>query len=141
MATKADSLVSAFKKWLDGKGGPFGKHLYAAKDYPQLITDHRVLLNRYDQHTRNCKACMKALAVLNKVNAAAAAAAAISWGALACAGVAWLQNRAVAAATTALSTQSMAALGLSSFFFTLVWKMSGDMRQQFYYVPYVHAEK
>jgi hypothetical protein len=60
MPTKADTLVVAFRTWLDtvGGGGPFGP-LPLAAGYPQPITSRRELLDRYHQHTASCSSCSK----------------------------------------------------------------------------------
>ncbi len=52
-------MVSRVRKWLDdpqqGNGGPWGPNRYAS--WGPRITDRRVLLDRYESHTKHCKAC------------------------------------------------------------------------------------
>jgi len=68
LPTKADLFVARFRQWPSkyGGGGPFGpltKHDLEELDWKALPT---VLLNRYDQHTRHCASCSRALATVQR---------------------------------------------------------------------------
>ncbi len=58
-------MVTKIRNWLDdpskGNGGPWGPDRYAA--WRPRITDRRVLLDRYNSHTKHCAAC-RAVCVL-----------------------------------------------------------------------------
>ena len=47
--------VTELRKWLDtrGQGGPTPGHP------GPILEDRRVLLDRYEQHVKHCKACQK----------------------------------------------------------------------------------
>jgi pheophorbide a oxygenase len=133
MPTRADTMVIAFRDWVEsvGGGGPFGP-LHRAKDYPPLITDHRVLLNRYDQHTKNCTKCAAALANAQKLRAVTAAAAAIAWGYALVALVLW----AIGTAPTAVPLSLGAGLGLALL---LAWRSLGHFVERLLFVDYDHG--
>lgn len=133
----------AYRSWLDsaGGGGPFGP-LHLRPDYPPLITDRRQLLNRYAHHTKSCKACSGAFAVISRLRIVAAAAAAVAWGAalLSLAALARVSAAAAGAAAVASPTQaalaSAAALALSGLYALL-----SGLRQKFVFVDFSHARR
>lgn len=149
MPCKADVFLSMCRKWLDTVGSPFGDGAVGrgglGTQRPPLITDSRVLLDRYEQHTRNCSKCMRALRVIEGVRTLCAVTAALSWGAFLQAAAGFINSRNIALAAGAtpslLPSKPVALVGLICFAITFLWKILGDIRQQFYYVPYVHAEK
>eukprot|EP00887_Chlorella_sp_A99_P005142 scaffold318.g5142.t1 len=59
LPTGADRMVSAFRRFVEGRGGhgPWGAPLAALPDYTPLITDRRQLLDRSALHTAHCAAC------------------------------------------------------------------------------------
>ena len=138
MPTRADALVASFKNWLDkaGGGGPFGP-LHKAPGYPALVTDHRVLLNRYEQHTKNCTACKKALTWVERYRAVAAAVAAIGMGAAIAATVQGAATLGIKAA----ATRSVACGGIVALLGALVWRWLSQLEQKFYFVDYDHATR
>ena len=62
MPLAADAYVIAFRKWLStfGSGGPRWPAGMSAA-LPPIIQPREAMLDRYESHTRNCTACMKAL--------------------------------------------------------------------------------
>lgn len=68
LPTKADLFVGQFKKWLGrfGGGGPFGALTKDDLEELDWKTLPSVLLNRYDQHTRHCASCSRALATVQR---------------------------------------------------------------------------
>lgn len=134
LPTRADTLVAAFRTWLDkaGGGGPFGP-LHLAPDYPSLITDRRQLLNRYEQHTKSCVYCSKALVAIERLRSVAAAAAAVAW---ACALVA--ANAAYRSGGSRVDVAVSAVIGLV---LTFAWRTLGNLAAAFRFQDYVHAER
>ena len=138
MPGRADALVASFKNWLDkaGGGGPFGP-LHKAPNYPSLVTDHRVLLNRYEQHTKNCTACKKALTWVERFRSFSAALAAVGMGAA----VAAFVQGAPALGIKALATRAVASGGIVALLSALVWRWLNQLEQKFYFVDYDHATR
>ena len=138
MATRADALVAAYKNWLDtcGSGGPYGP-LHKAKGYGPLITDHRVLLNRFEQHTKTCSACRGALIWVERFRAVAAAVAAVGFGAALCA--AMQAGGAAGVGFKVLATKGVASGALLGFVAAFLWNWLNTMVQKFYFVDYDHA--
>jgi hypothetical protein len=138
MPSRADLLVASFKNWLDkaGKGGPWGP-LHKARGYPALVTDHRVLLNRYEQHTKNCTACKNALKWIERFISVAAAVAAVGFGAAIAATV----QGAAQLGIKAVATSSVAGGAVVGFLAALVWRWLSVLRQKFYFVDYDHATR
>jgi hypothetical protein len=130
MPTRADALVAAFKNWLDvaGKGGPFGP-LHRCPDYSPLVTDHHVLLNRYEQHTKNCPACRSALSWVERLRGLAMAVAMVGVVGAVCS---WLQTA---------SLKSVAIGGVVSLVGALAWHWLSLLRAQFCFVDYDHATR
>jgi phenylpropionate dioxygenase-like ring-hydroxylating dioxygenase large terminal subunit len=138
MPARADLLVAAFKNWLDtaGKEGPWGP-LHKARGYPPLVTDHRVLLNRYEQHTKNCTACKKALTWIERFRSVAAAVAAVGFGAAISATV----QGAAQLGIKAVATSSVAGGAVVGLLAALAWRWLSILRQKFYFVDYDHATR
>lgn len=130
LPTRADALVAAFKNWLDkaGGGGPFGP-LHKAASYSPLVTDHRVLLNRYEQHTKHCQECLKALSWVERLRVGFAAVAATGFG------------MAISAFMQAAPAKLMAGGALVGFFGALLWHWMDKLRAQFYFVEYDHSTR
>lgn len=64
MPTPADGSVRALRKWIARFGGP----RWMAKGLqPPVETDRRVLLDRYESHTKTCKVCRGALRNLGRL--------------------------------------------------------------------------
>eukprot|EP00624_Nannochloropsis_granulata_P003534 evm.model.NODE_27969_length_46271_cov_24.043224.5 len=68
LPTKADLFVAQFRKWIEkfGGGGPFGPLTKNDLEELDWKTLPDVLLNRYDQHTRHCSSCSRALATVQR---------------------------------------------------------------------------
>jgi hypothetical protein len=132
--TKADAMVTAFRRWLDGAGGggPFGP-LHAARGYGPLVADHRVLLDRFASHTSRCTACLRAMRRVGALRAAAGAGALVAAAAALALG---LQAAAGAAAARAAAGCAAAALAGA-----LAWRALDALYAQFNFVDYVHAER
>ena len=66
MPTSADTMIIRLRQWLDdasaGRGGPWGPDRY--KNWGPRITDRRVLLDRFETHTKECTACRTVLRML-----------------------------------------------------------------------------
>ena len=65
----ADSIVVSFHSFLSKFGGPFGdigRKTYLESLGPRLTREE--LLDRYSQHTANCKTCLKALKNLEQLS-------------------------------------------------------------------------
>jgi len=138
MPARADLLVAAIKNWIDtaGKGGAWGP-LHKARGYPPLVRDHRVLLNRYEQHTKNCTACKNALKWIERSRSVAAAIAAVGFGAAIAATV----QGAAQLGIKAVATTSVAGGAVVGLLATLVWRWLSVLRQKFYFVDYDHATR
>lgn len=130
MPTRADALVAAFKNWLDvaGKGGPFGP-LHRSPNYPPLVTDHHVLLNRYEQHTKNCPACRGALWWVERLRGVAMAVCGVGFVA------------AVCSLIQTASVKSVAIGGMVGLVGALAWHWLNLLRAQFYFIDYDHATR
>lgn len=62
MPSSVDVPVITLRRWLEEYGREMpGACMPALKDIPCQL-DKRVVLDRYEQHTKNCQVCMKALA-------------------------------------------------------------------------------
>lgn len=130
LATRADTLVAAFRNWLDtgGKGGPFGP-LHLVQEYPDRITDRRVLLDRYNQHTKNCRHCKRALAWIERLR--------YIFGSLGIAFMVALVGRA--SITCTLMNRGVAAFGLAGTICLLIWYWLSETREKFHFQDYDHA--
>jgi hypothetical protein len=130
LPTRSDTLTAAFRKWLEtrGNGGPFGP-LHLHRCYSPLISDRRVLLDRYASHTQHCQACKRALSLVERCRLLAAA-----WAVVA---VAASVTRAVASGVVLSSAVVHPAIaGLVGWLFFAA--LSG-VRNWFYYTGYDHA--
>jgi len=137
MPTRADTLVAAFKNWLDvvGGGGPYGP-LYQAPGYPPLQHDHKVLLNRYEQHTKSCKACSGALKWVERWRAVTAVVSAVGFAVAVVAGV-----QVWGAGGGAAAVRPLAGGVLVGLVGALVTYWLSKTREAFYFVDYVHAAR
>lgn len=124
-----------------GHGGAGWTHgpLHKATAYGPLVADHRVLLNRYEQHTKNCMACKKALGWVERLRAVTAAVAALGFGA-ALASLAQSTGAGLAL-KAALTTKTVAAGALTGLLMTLAWRWLSQTRDKFYFVNYDHATR
>ena len=138
MPTSADALVASFKNWLDnaGGGGPFGP-LHKAPNYPQLVTDHRVLLNRYEQHTKNCIHCKRALKWVERFHSFSAALAVVGMGAAVAATLQGVSGLGI----KVLTTRAVASGGVLALAGAFMWRFLSKLQQQFYFVDYDHATR
>ena len=78
LPTRSDSMVAAFRRWIDeytaGKGAPWSLYLRSSGEIdisdpirpPRRETKERVL-DRYDSHVTHCSACNGALANARRV--------------------------------------------------------------------------
>jgi len=132
LPNSSDLLLSSIRKRLSSLGSPYdgvqGLGGFGL-EIPPLITDHRVILNRFEQHTKNCRKCLQALRITNMLQWVAAGGACLSFGCM---------------LFMYLSQGTLRAISLPGLFgsvFALVYKLLVDLKTQFYYVPYVHNEK
>ena len=140
LPTRADLFVATCRKWLDRVGSPFGDGGFGTGGLGTspvpLIQDERVALDRYRQHTMNCRKCKAALRWVEVGRSVMGAMAAASWAAFVfvCLG-------ALPQTVGVFSRRLFAVSGLTSVVLTSCWKLLSDLRQHFYYIPYVHADK
>lgn len=127
----SDTLLLRARSWFDKQGSPYSK----SQRPPELITDHRVLLNRFEQHTKNCVKCLRALRMIEALTWLTAFGTCASLGAILSL---WVMT---ANGTGAMTLKSVALPGLIGSVFALLYKMMSDLRAQFFYVPYVHNDK
>lgn len=128
----ADLLLSSIRKRLGEFGSPYDgtKDMGGfGMDTPALITDHRVLLNRYEQHTKKCTKCLRALRVINVLKWLAAFGACLS-------GCSMLYMY-----LSVGTLRSISLPGLIGSVFALCYKVLSDVRRQFFYLPYTHNEQ
>lgn len=60
MPTPADAAVKAFRAWFSGPGGNGAEFGHSAPGRSDAdLKPKRVMLDRYEQHTKNCPACSK----------------------------------------------------------------------------------
>jgi len=128
----SDTLLLRARNWFDKQGSPYLK----SRKSPELITDHRVLLNRYEQHTKNCTKCLRALRVIEALKWLTAVGTCASFGAILSLWVVMTAN-----GMGSMTLKSVALPGLLGSVFALLYKMLSDLRTQFFYVPYVHNDK
>lgn len=138
MPTRADLVVAGFRKWLDtvARGGPYGP-LHAAARYPALITDKRMLLNRYEEHTKHCSSCSNALKWIERWLFVAAAVASVGLTLMVTEGAKYL----AAGNVTSAVAKSAAGGGLFGMVGGLVFYWLWKLRGMFYFVDYDHAER
>ena len=119
LPAEADRGPAAFWTWLErfGGGGPFGVSTMARPiDPSQPGVTRRVLLDRFDQHTRHCKPCRDAHAVFSVAAkaawllAAALAVAAVAIAAVALAGSASFPKAGLAGLPMLAAGAGLAAL-------------------------------
>lgn len=128
----SDLLLSSIRKTLSSLGSPYdgAKGLGGfGLQIPPLITDHKVILNRFEQHTKNCRKCLQALRITNMLQWLAATGACLSVGVML---YMYLSQGTL---------RSISLPGLFGSVFALCYKLLTDLKMQFYYVPYVHNEK
>lgn len=130
MPTESDRIVTAWRQWLDRQGTP--EWAPGAAPAPTQPLPKAVLLDRYEQHTKHCPTCMKAL---SNFKLARVAAAALSIAA------------AVASLSAALSRpvasqwQLPAALAVAAVALAFAWRYANKWVHKFGYVPYDHQAK
>ncbi|BDA47256.1 Protein TIC 55, chloroplastic [Coccomyxa sp. Obi] len=125
MPAQADRMVVEFRKWLDsrGGGGP------TPGDPGPILDDRKALLDRWEQHTKNCPSCLKALAMFEKLRIAVVVAGA----AAVLAGVAVLASgaRLLSPAPPLL----LAVVAAAVYFY----RRFSQRVQAFYFLDYQHA--
>ncbi len=135
--TTSDLLINKIRGWLGQKGSPFdgarGLGGLSATRQP-LITDHRVLLNRFEQHTKHCAKCLRALKVTRILKFLTGCGSLVCFGAM-CA--LWLTSGGARGA----SLQLVSRPGLVGSLLALLWKLLRDLEQRFHLVPYAHSER
>ena len=142
--TTSDLLLGKIREWLGAKGSPYDGSrglggMSATR--PQLITDHRVLLNRFDQHTKNCLKCLRALKVVKALKMLTGCGSLIAFGAMCALWVSSVAGVSLAALSTTggvTALQTMARPGLAGSVLALSWKLLRDLEQKFYFVGYAH---
>jgi phenylpropionate dioxygenase-like ring-hydroxylating dioxygenase large terminal subunit len=128
MPTESDRIVTAWRRWLDRHGGP--SWASGAVQPPAQPLPKTVLLDRYEQHTKYCPTCQKALFRFRMVRAAAAV----------------LSFAAAAASLAAAVTRPMPAqwplpAGLAVTALAFAWRKASDYVEKFHYVQYDHQSK
>ncbi len=132
LPNSSDLLLSSIRKRLSSLGSPYdgAKGMGGfGREIPPLITDHRVILNRFEQHTKNCRKCLQALRITNIVQWVAAGGACLS---IACMLYMYLSQGTL---------RSVSLPGLFGSVFAFCYKLLTDLKKTFYYVPYVHNDK
>lgn len=171
MPTPADTLVAAYRNWLDTEagGGPFGSLADTSSQAARAAAaaagatgsaslpptgtqdSRRQLLDRYHQHTIHCASCRKALQAVTVLRQAAAVAATVAAATCLLPFLALLNPATTAAATRAagpavaipLAAATGAAWlpGVLAAVLGAAWLVLGRLRNQFIWVDYIHNEK
>ncbi|KXZ51963.1 hypothetical protein GPECTOR_11g86 [Gonium pectorale] len=129
MPAPADSSVVAMRRWLDEFGGAVPTCEPGAPLPPAM--SKREVLDRYSQHTKDCRHCQAALRNIDLATALAAAGAALA--------AVWLVARAVVGLPLLAPASGWGALAAVACAGAVAALRS--LRQQFFYVDYVHAER
>lgn len=132
LPNSSDLLLSSIRTRLGKLGSPYDGTVGMGGfgiEIPPLITDHKVILNRFEQHTKNCRKCLQALRITNALHVLAACGACLS--------VVWMLYMYLSQGTL----RSVSLPGLFVSVFALGYKLLSDLKKQFYYLPYVHNEK
>lgn len=146
LPAEADRGPAAFWTWLErfGGGGPFGVATMARPIDPSRPgVPRRVLLDRFDQHTRHCKPCRDAHTVFSvAAKAAGLLAAALAVASVAIAAV----TLAAAGGASSLPKATLAGLLMlvaGTGVAALVHRALAHMVQQFVFVDYdkLHPSK
>lgn len=70
LMTESDTSISRYSRWIKQVNGfrlpYFGKHLYEKKKDGDNV-NRKSILNRYEQHTKRCVHCSKALTVVERI--------------------------------------------------------------------------
>ncbi|KXZ51973.1 hypothetical protein GPECTOR_11g95 [Gonium pectorale] len=129
MPAAADSSVVAMRRWLD----EFGRAVPTCEPGAPLppAMSKREVLDRYSQHTKDCSHCQKGLRQVELASLVAAAGAALA--------AVWLLARLVTGSPLLAPPNGMALLAAVVCAGAVAALRS--LRQQFFYVDYVHAEK
>jgi phenylpropionate dioxygenase-like ring-hydroxylating dioxygenase large terminal subunit len=120
MPTSADTLVIAFRKWIDKftDAGPYGSTV-AGAGHPlatlsqKTVYSKREVLDRYEQHTKHCRFCSTALRNFKVLQAVAVAGFLVSC---------WVRSRPLV---------GLVCLALAGF--------AEHWKRKFYYVDHIHA--
>jgi hypothetical protein len=135
MPADSDRGVAMFRRWLSTKGS--GGPPYADEGHIETVRnaigqlDRQTLLNRYTQHTANCKSCTKAAQTTQRLQTASKAAMVVSLMAVAA-------TLGRGAALTSLVVLGL--LGLSAAMAVAAAQLN-KLRQRFYFTDWQHSER
>lgn len=147
MPNSADTAVVAFRRWYhDLAGGAVGYAPGVPPELPPLITDRRVLNDRWGQHVKDCPSCRGAHHTMGRLQVVAAVSSAVLLLLLAA-------SLGAASASTATTTvpllnwnlpastlkHGLLAVGAALCAMSIHWL--GQLRQKLVFVDYVHAER
>lgn len=136
LATSADTAVSSFRQWFDTQGGggpsfPGGQRI----DGRELSKEE--LLDRFKQHTKDCKACQDGMKMIDTLAALARVTLAVCFGGLCTMlGVHGIQGILSSTATTVGSLGLLVTLALAE----AGRRFLANFRQQFFFVNFSHAD-
>mmetsp|Transcript_4547 Transcript_4547/g.11259 ORF Transcript_4547/g.11259 Transcript_4547/m.11259 type:complete len:613 (-) Transcript_4547:2242-4080(-) len=125
LGSPADTLVAAYRSWLDrfGGGGPFGRPSEALLALLPPRQSREQLLDRWSQHTQQCATCQRGMRQISGVSNVANTVASVALGAtlltaaVAVTGASGLAVTAAASGSTV--TSAAAAAGTSTSVSTL----------------------
>eukprot|EP00611_Tribonema_gayanum_P029019 TRINITY_DN7652_c0_g1_i1.p1 TRINITY_DN7652_c0_g1~~TRINITY_DN7652_c0_g1_i1.p1 ORF type:complete len:561 (-),score=122.08 TRINITY_DN7652_c0_g1_i1:836-2518(-) len=126
MPTESDGAIRAFRSWFRKNPPQWAPGVEESRERALAPPDRCQLLDRFNAHTKNCKACRDALRQTQQKRKGSLAASAVL---LAVAAILPGGSRAAVAAAAA----ALAAAGAS-------YKLK-QQEQQFHFVDYVHAER
>mmetsp|Transcript_48018 Transcript_48018/g.121167 ORF Transcript_48018/g.121167 Transcript_48018/m.121167 type:complete len:553 (+) Transcript_48018:475-2133(+) len=143
MPAMSDTGVVAFRRWYHGLAGEVGYAPGVSPELPPLVTDRRVLNDRWGQHSKHCPSCRGAHRTMGKLQVAAGILAAVLLLAAAAAlgagpgagSVTLFKWTAPAAAVKGCALAAGAALSALSI------HLLGRLRQKLVFMDYVHAER
>ena len=131
LPTSADRFVIEFRNWFDKycQGQlPWGETSMPLKDEPP-VSNREVLLDRYRQHTINCRSCRLALKTLQRLQFVLK-----GYFAVTVAGVALMPDVLRVNLGLPLTVLALMALGIYAW-------LKYSVEPRFYFVDYVHADK
>mmetsp|Transcript_16078 Transcript_16078/g.48171 ORF Transcript_16078/g.48171 Transcript_16078/m.48171 type:complete len:558 (+) Transcript_16078:141-1814(+) len=134
MPTESDRIVTAWRQWLDSQGSPTwvpgAPEPPVGEELPKSL-----LLDRYQQHTKNCPHCLKALRVFKALRVVAAAAAVF------CAAAALVSLLTQQLQLTVPALRLPATLAVCAAAAAGAWTKLTAQVEKFYWVDYDHQEK
>ncbi|KAK9840097.1 hypothetical protein WJX74_003218 [Apatococcus lobatus] len=136
MPANADKSTVAWRKWLAevGRGGPWSPQ-QVLQQLPQR-PHHRDILDRFEQHTKSCASCSKALRTVRKGQPAAKVLAGII-------GAAWLAANSAILNSSGLAELPLWQTGLSAasvLGLLAISKAMHTLETRLTYTDYIHAD-